>query len=137
MRILGLEVGRGIEYNGRSGEIIGVADDGKYKVRMLSGRRKISVLRCNLVHMDSREAPPSEYVCPITQELMHNPVLAEDGHLYEKKAISEWLSHHLSSPKTNGKMGRILTPCYPMKALILDWTERHPHYTEADVIVTA
>ena len=31
------------------------------------------------------------YECPITHEIMINPVVAADGHSYEHKAILEWL----------------------------------------------
>ena len=34
---------------------------------------------------------PEDYLCPITQEMMENPVLAADGHSYEYSAIHEWL----------------------------------------------
>ena len=32
--------------------------------------------------------PPNIFVCPITQELMQDPVIAIDGHTYEKTAIA-------------------------------------------------
>ena len=32
-----------------------------------------------------------EFVCPITQELPVDPVTAEDGRVYERSAIEEWL----------------------------------------------
>lgn len=32
--------------------------------------------------------------CPITLELFVDPVLAEDGHTYERAAIVEWIKHH-------------------------------------------
>jgi len=43
---------------------------------------------------------PEDLVCPITQELMRNPVIAEDGNSYEKEAILQWLDHHPTSPLT-------------------------------------
>lgn len=33
-----------------------------------------------------------DYLCPITKEMMENPVVAADGHSYEYSAIHEWLS---------------------------------------------
>jgi hypothetical protein len=32
--------------------------------------------------------PPEEFLCPITQELMKDPVVASDGHTYEKYGVS-------------------------------------------------
>ena len=37
---------------------------------------------------------PNELICPITMELMTEPVIAADGHSYEKAAIEEWLKDH-------------------------------------------
>lgn len=37
-------------------------------------------------------------MCAITQELMLDPVLCEDGNTYERTAITEWLSTHNTSP---------------------------------------
>ena len=33
-----------------------------------------------------------EFVCPITQELSVDPVTAEDGRVYERSAMEEWLA---------------------------------------------
>jgi hypothetical protein len=30
---------------------------------------------------------PNEYICPLTLEIMTDPVLASDGHTYEREAI--------------------------------------------------
>lgn len=39
--------------------------------------------------------------CPITLELFVDPVLAEDGHTYERSAIVEWIKYHQgTSPLT-------------------------------------
>ena len=37
-------------------------------------------------------------ICPITHELMVDPVLAEDEHTYERSAIEMWLGTHCTSP---------------------------------------
>ncbi|CAF2642100.1 unnamed protein product [Rotaria sp. Silwood2] len=45
---------------------------------------------------------PRDFLCPITREIMQNPVLLiEDGHSYELHAIERWLQDHNSSPMTN------------------------------------
>jgi hypothetical protein len=36
--------------------------------------------------------PHRELICPITQELMRDPVVAEDGYTYEREAILRWFS---------------------------------------------
>jgi hypothetical protein len=43
--------------------------------------------------------------CPITLEIFVDPVLASDGHTYERSAIVEWIKHHNStSPMTRQPM---------------------------------
>jgi hypothetical protein len=51
-----------------------------------------------------------EFLCPITQELPVDPVMAEDGKFYERWAIEEWLGKQQRSPSTGVEMGTRLTP---------------------------
>ena len=54
-----------------------------------------------------------EFVCPITQELPIQPVTAEDGKIYEEKAIREWFSKkdgEPTSPSTGAVIGTKLFP---------------------------
>lgn len=60
----------------------------------------------------------SEFLCPITQELPVDPVTAEDGKIYEKSAIVEWLSRQSRSPHTNKPMGKTLTPALQVKNML-------------------
>lgn len=56
-------------------------------------------LPLNLMEKDN---VPVEYICPITQEIMLEPVTCTDGFTYEKRAITEWfLSGKYTSPMTN------------------------------------
>jgi len=36
---------------------------------------------------------PKDFVCPITLEIMENPVIAADGHSYERTALENWLKN--------------------------------------------
>ena len=54
--------------------------------------------------MASSIDPPDNYLCPISQEIMTDPVLASDGHHYERRCIVGWINlkgMHATSPKTN------------------------------------
>ena len=51
-----------------------------------------------------------EFVCPITQELPVQPVMAEDGKIYEREAIVEWFARKATSPSTNAAIGTTLVP---------------------------
>ena len=59
-----------------------------------------------------------ELLCPITQELPIDPVTAEDGRVYERSAITEWLQQNDKSPHTNEPMGKRLLPATQVKNLI-------------------
>lgn len=48
---------------------------------------------------------PEEYVDPISQELMSDPVITADGHTYERAGIERWLAEHDTSPLTNIVLG--------------------------------
>ncbi|CAI5535444.1 unnamed protein product [Closterium sp. Naga37s-1] len=68
-------------------------------------------------------APPCLF-CPITQELMVNPVIAADGHTYELVAIQQWLEKSDRSPMTNVRLpSKALVPNRALKSMILDWRE--------------
>ncbi len=43
---------------------------------------------------------PEAFVCPITQDMMQEPVVASDGHTYERTAIELWLKNNNTSPMT-------------------------------------
>ena len=45
-----------------------------------------------------------EYMCPITAEIMTDPVCTADGFTYERTAITEWLQSNTRSPSTGAKL---------------------------------
>ena len=47
---------------------------------------------------------PDDYICPITTEIMTDPVSTLDGFTYERAAITEWLRTKDTSPKTSAKL---------------------------------
>ena len=63
-----------------------------------------------------------ELVCPITQELPVDPVTAEDGRMYERQAMEEWLrskaGQAVRSPVTNEPMGTRLLPAVQVRNTI-------------------
>ena len=63
----------------------------------------------------------ADLVCPITQELPFDPVMAEDGKIYERNAILEWFATKpapITSPSTNARMGTRLIPAIQTKNTI-------------------
>ncbi|XP_042303084.1 WD repeat, SAM and U-box domain-containing protein 1 isoform X1 [Sceloporus undulatus] len=75
---------------------------------------------------------PDEFLCPITRELMKEPVIAADGYSYEKEAMENWIiKKRHSSPMTNLPLQRlVLTPNRSLKMAINRWLETHPKYNE-------
>jgi hypothetical protein len=59
---------------------------------------------------------PVEFHCPITHEIMKDPVIAIDGHSYERSAIQKWFqTGQETSPKTNNPLSS--QQLYPNHAL--------------------
>ena len=50
--------------------------------------------------MSGDDGDDDDLICPITQEYFRDPVLAEDGRLYERAAITRWINEHRTSPFT-------------------------------------
>ena len=69
-------------------------------------------------HKSATEEAFAELVCPITFSLPVDPVTAEDGNVYERSAIEEWLKKQLKSPVTNLAMGSKLLPALRVKNMI-------------------
>jgi len=45
---------------------------------------------------------PKDFCCPITMEIMKDPVIAADGHTYDRNAIQQSIgSGNMNSPMTN------------------------------------
>ena len=70
-------------------------------------------------------APP-EFTCPITQDVMKVPVVAQDGHSYEEFAIQEWFDKgKRTSPVTREHMADItLRPNHQLKSQIEAWKDQ-------------
>uniref|UniRef100_A0A7S2UD61 U-box domain-containing protein n=1 Tax=Attheya septentrionalis TaxID=420275 RepID=A0A7S2UD61_9STRA len=63
-------------------------------------------------------------LCPITREIMTDPVICCDGHTYEREAITQWLRSNSRSPKTNQELAsRVLIPNHAMRNTIESMSE--------------
>jgi U-box domain len=43
-------------------------------------------------------SPPRGFVCPLTMDVMFDPVLDAEGNTYERSALFKWLQHNPTSP---------------------------------------
>ncbi|KAF0694517.1 Aste57867_14599 [Aphanomyces stellatus] len=67
------------------------------------------------------------FMCPITCDVMLDPVVAADGHSYERSAISQWLKHHNTSPITNVALAsKALYANHTLKQVILEVSGGNP-----------
>jgi len=78
--------------------------------------------------LNGEEGPPDELQCPITGDVMVDPVVASDGYSYEREAIEEWFrrfprSSMPRSPSTNGSIERKLFPNHNLKSLCRQYAD--------------
>ncbi|XP_024968402.1 U-box domain-containing protein 4-like isoform X1 [Cynara cardunculus var. scolymus] len=68
---------------------------------------------------------PPDFCCPLSLELMTDPVIVASGQTYERAYIHNWIDLGLTvCPKTMQTLGHTnLIPNYTVKALIANWCE--------------
>ncbi|XP_027919227.1 U-box domain-containing protein 6-like [Vigna unguiculata] len=71
--------------------------------------------------------PPEELRCPISLQLMYDPVIIASGQTYERVCIEKWFSDgHNNCPKTQQELSHLcLTPNYCVKGLVTSWCEQN------------
>lgn len=73
---------------------------------------------------EGSEEPPPALCCVLTMDLYQDPVVAADGHTYDREAIETWLATHNTSPKTNETLQhKHLIPNHAMRGQVLDWVD--------------
>ncbi|KAK4434123.1 U-box domain-containing protein 15 [Sesamum alatum] len=72
-------------------------------------------------------AVPNEFLCPITLEIMTDPVIVATGQTYERESIQQWLdSNHPTCPKSGQTLSHLsLAPNFALKNLIIQWCEKN------------
>ena len=67
--------------------------------------RQAEVERLKAILKQQRLEIPDAYLCPITMDPMEDPVMAADGHSYEKSEINAWFARgNNTSPKTGAQL---------------------------------
>ena len=74
--------------------------------------------------MESSSEIPSDFICPITQLLIENAVIAEDGITYEEAAIKDWVNRNNTSPVTREKISKRLIKNRAIQNQILDFKNK-------------
>lgn len=70
---------------------------------------------------------PSYFRCPLSSELMLDPVIVASGQTFERSSIQKWLDHGLTiCPKTRHRLSHInLITNYTVKAMIESWCQEN------------
>lgn len=67
---------------------------------------------------------PDEFKCPISLEIMMDPVLLNDGFYYDRECIIDWLNQHNRSPMTNLSLEQpSIRPDHHLRGKIQEWIE--------------
>lgn len=64
--------------------------------------------------------------CPITLEIYLDPVVASDGHVYEREAIKQHMRLNKMSPVTRQVLSNELYPCYKIKSQVSAYLDANP-----------
>ncbi|CAN1126425.1 U-box domain-containing protein 11 [Linum perenne] len=111
-------VTEGCDADKAHGEISEAAAEGKVD----SGRKSLEDLK-------KADAPtiPDDFLCPISLELMRDPVIVATGQTYERSFIQRWIdAGNMTCPKTQQKLQHsTLTPNYVLRSLIAQWCMKH------------
>ncbi|XP_026403025.1 U-box domain-containing protein 15-like [Papaver somniferum] len=72
-------------------------------------------------------AIPNEFLCPITLEIMTDPVIVASGQTYERESINKWFeSNHRTCPATRQNLPHLsVAPNFALRNLILQWCEKN------------
>jgi hypothetical protein len=68
---------------------------------------------------------PDEFRCPISLDLMKDPVIVASGHTYDRNSIAQWInSGHHTCPKSGKRLiHTALIPNYALKSLVHQWCQ--------------
>ena len=67
--------------------------------------------------------PPDDFLCPMSHAIMDDPVVAADGHTYERGMIVEWLRREGTSPMTRARMSADVRRNITLKRMIDAWKD--------------
>ncbi|XP_022877006.1 U-box domain-containing protein 11-like [Olea europaea var. sylvestris] len=70
---------------------------------------------------------PVDFLCPISLEIMRDPVIVATGQTYDRSYIQRWIDcGNTACPKTQQKLQNlVLTPNYVLRSLIAQWCTTH------------
>ena len=99
--------------------VAAVADQARLEAEMAQAALQAAMRR----HLDMLDArAPMQYRCPISHEIMADPVIISDGQTFERASIDAWLRRNNTSPITNEPLAsKTLTPNVALRSMIQDY----------------
>jgi len=96
--------------------------------------KQIKEERAKVLAQTEDKPTPEVYLCPISQELMVDPVSTADGHVYDRHNIQRWFNTgNISSPVTGAPLpNAALIPNHPLRQLIELLRPGHTHRADLD-----
>ncbi|XP_073055189.1 U-box domain-containing protein 11-like isoform X1 [Primulina eburnea] len=102
------------------------------EVNILNDSSSRTVKRSTCKSVEENKKPdshvfPEDFLCPISLELMRDPVIVATGQTYERSYIQRWIDcGNTTCPKTQQKLQHLtLTPNYVLRSLISQWCLKH------------
>lgn len=131
-----------------------IVDDEEYSVDTIDQTRDILCVLKDLkmkkrsmsLRLHDCMSCPEEFKCPLSKELMRDPVIVATGLTYDKPFIQKWLkAGNRTCPQTQQVLSHtILTPNHLIREMILQWCKSKGielsdsfHYTSDDGITEA
>lgn len=92
--------------------------DRGYTVRILGETNDL------VIEPNTSDHVPDDIVCPITHTIMLEPIVASDGHTYEKEAILKIIQSTKVSPLTRETLTMVVVPNHALRKRIASYAMR-------------
>lgn len=89
------------------------------------GKKNLEQLRQDSIKLKALEkVARDDFLCPISYEIMKDPVVANDGYTYDRCNIEQWWLKSNLSPMTGLPIdSKALIPNHTLKSAIVSWSE--------------
>ncbi|XP_054780109.1 U-box domain-containing protein 9 [Prosopis cineraria] len=133
----------GVETFDATMETLSLLKELKFSKRSTSSSSSSSSLSLKLRHKTGLNCP-EEFKCPLSKQLMRDPVILASGQTYDRTFIQKWLkAGNQTCPRTQQVLSHSgLTPNYLIREMIEQWCRsqglefsNHVHYINEEVIV--
>ena len=76
---------------------------------------------------ENKPQAPTSFYCPVSMELMADPVMVATGHTYDRICMEKWIKQgNRTCPCTGSRLLHLeLTPNYALRTAIQEWAHNH------------